>query len=100
MSITVHVPRNPDERLALDVVQSVWPRLSYLRHAPPKLRMEAKIALSQTVWDALCITIFDGPIRPVDTIARTLFGYEVVVNNWPREQVELLIPVDVMRSAA
>lgn len=93
--ITVQVPKNPDERLALDIIQAVWPRLGYLHDAPPQLRMEVKIALSNTVWDTMRYLRFDGPIYPVDPIAGTLFGYEVVANNWARDRVEIVIPVSL-----
>ena len=39
-AMTVRVPKNPDERLALDIIQAVWPMLSYVRDAPPKLGMQ------------------------------------------------------------
>jgi hypothetical protein len=91
--LTVRVPKNPDERLALDLVRTVWPLLSYLRDAPPRLGMVAKIAMSNTMWGSLRILTFEGSIRPVDPIAGTLFGHEVVACNWPRDRVELMIPV-------
>lgn len=91
--IKVSIPKNPDESLALDLIQTIWSKLGYLHDAPARLGVVVKIAMSNTMWDSLRILRFDGAIRPVDPIAGTLFGHEVVVNDWPRERVELIIPV-------
>lgn len=82
-----------DERLALDVVQTVWPMLGYLQAAPARLRIEIRIAMSHTMWDTLLTLKLEPGIRPVDPLNMTLFGIEVVINNWPRDRVELVIPV-------
>lgn len=95
--ISVRVPKNPDESLALDLIQTIWPMLGWLHDAPPRLGVVAKIAMSNTMWDSLCRLLFEPGMSPVDALAQTLFGDEVVVNNWPRERVEIVLPVPLQQ---
>lgn len=87
-------PVSNEDRAAAQALADVWPILGYLRSAPPRLQLTAKVAISVRLWNALRRMRFEGGVNPADPVGRKLYGFDVEpVSCRPLDQVEIVILV-------
>lgn len=93
--VTAERPRadDPEGWYALGVIQALLPTLGYLEHAPRRLQLKAKIAMSWQLWTVLRFMRF-GQINPVDPLGQKVFGFDIEIqDDWPLERIEIVLPI-------